>query len=353
MAMYKRFIRPILFLFSPERIHGLTTALLRVGLSLPGIRQLLNGGKSYRRMKKPIRLGEWELYGRVGLPAGFDKKGELLDKFNTFGYAFMEAGTVTPRPQPGNPKPRIFRLPEDQALINRMGFNSPGAEYVEKKMAKKKRHRIPIAINIGKNTATPNDRANEDYLSLFRQFYPLADFFVINISCPNVANLKELQSQESLVEMLNAFQAERDRQKLYRPILLKVGPDQTDESLRQTVQIAVERGVDGFVAINTTQSREGLNTPAEQIESIGNGGLSGAPIFEKALHTVQTIREIAPKGMLIIGVGGINSPQRALQMLQAGASLLECYTGFIYEGPGLIKRINRYLCENQDLIPEW
>lgn len=350
---YKSILRPILFRFSPERIHTLTYTMLRVAFRLPLTSALL---RRILLLSPPELQREfWGLHfpNPIGLPAGFDKEALLADRVRNLGFGFTEVGTVTPRPQPGNPKPRLFRLPKDQALINRMGFNSCGVEQVAKRLASKRKHHIPIGGNIGKNTATANEEAPQDYLLGMRSLYPLVDFFVVNISCPNVKNLCELQSDTAIHSLLTTLTQEREQQDLYRPILLKISPDQTEETLKHVVHLSLEQGIDGFIVANTTTSRAHLNTCAERIEEIGNGGLSGKPLFAQTLRTVKWAREAAGAGVPIIGVGGIGTGEEALQVLQAGASLIQLYTGFIYNGPLAVRSINRYLHKHHNEIPKW
>lgn len=351
--LYKHIIRPLLFRIPPERIHALTMRLLRIALRLPITSRILHC--SYNIRSKALSREFWGLHfpNPIGLPAGFDKGAHLASNICNLGFGFTEIGTVTPKPQPGNPKPRIFRLPDDQALINRMGFNSEGAERIAQRLAKHRRHRIPVGGNIGKNTATDNAAAAQDYATCMRALYPLVDYFVVNVSCPNVSNLRDLASEGALLEIVDAVVAERDRQKLFRPILLKLSPDQQAPTLKMVVQAALQHGIDGFVITNTTTSRLDLKTPQQRIRQIGNGGLSGAPLREKSLQCVQWTRQAAGPGVPIIGVGGITSGPDALAMLQAGASLVQIYTGLIYQGPAAAKKINRYLLKHLHDIPSW
>lgn len=348
--MYKRIVKPLLFFLPPERAHQFAMASVRVITRIPfgsACLRLLWGVP-----KKMPTLELWDLpfKGYVGLAAGFDKRGDLLDGAKNLGFSFVEIGTITHKPQPGNPKPRLFRLPKDKALINRMGFNSPGVDYVEKRLAKMRCHHIPIIGNIGKNSTTANHEAWRDYLLVFERLYPLVDLFVINVSCPNVKSLCELQSDDSIASLLQPLIDYRRQQGIYRPILLKLGPDSPMESVTRVVHTAQRLGVDAFVASNTTNGREGLMT---DVAKIGNGGLSGTPLHERALALVKTIRENTPPRTPIIGVGGISNGEEALAMLKAGASLVEVFSGFIYEGPALARRINRYLLQHQDEIPNW
>lgn len=353
MTFYRRVARPLMFRIAPERAHSLAMALLRLATNSSLGRTCLEGLFGTPRKTTSTELWEMPFNGYVGLAAGFDKAGLLLDHAACMGFSFMEVGTITPKPQPGNPQPRLFRLTKDKALINRMGFNSPGVAAVEKRLAQKRSHRIPIFANIGKNTATDNIRATDDYLQVFSQLYPIVDAFVINVSCPNVQSLCQLQSAESLRSLLAPVMKFRAQQGLYRPILLKLGPDTSPEAIRSAVQTAQTLGVDAFVASNTTNNRAHLTTEAQTIETIGRGGLSGEPLLRQALNLVKTIRESAVPGTPIIGVGGVTRGEDALAMLQAGASLVEVFTGFIYEGPAMARRINRYLTKHQAEIPNW
>lgn len=354
--MYKQLIRPLLFRCDPERIHEFTLRLLSWELNWRPNRAVMRSLFHTAKDDMPIELLGCTFRGRVGMAAGFDKHALLCDRLSGLGFAFMEMGTVTPEPQPGNPKPRLFRLPADKAVINRMGFNSKGVAYATRAMQRKgldKRRMIPVAGNIGKNSATPNEAAYRDYETGLRALYPYVDFFVVNVSCPNVKDLCALQGEKTLAPIIDALVAARAKEAVRKPILLKLGPDASAEELQYSVRIALEREIDGFVVSNTTTQRNGLNTPQERIETIGRGGLSGRPLHAAALRAVRTVREAAGRGVPIIGVGGIFSPEDALAMLQAGASLIEVYTGMIYEGPGLVRRINRYLKQHQEEIPQW
>lgn len=351
--MYKQILRPLAFCLDGERVHHImmwwASRLLRCSVIRALFRSL------YGRRKGEVERDVMGLHfhGLVGFAAGFDKGGELADRLEAVGYAFMEVGTITPLPQPGNPKKRIFRLVKDRALINRMGFNSEGIEVVTERLKRRKQRAIPISGNLGKNTATPNEHAAKDYTLGLEKIYDYADFFVVNVSCPNVKDLRALQEENTLSPIIEALVAVRARQADYKPILLKLGADPTEEELIYTVKTALRQGIDGFVVSNTTTRREGLQTTPEELATIGAGGLSGKPLHERALQAVRCVRKAAGAGIPIIGVGGIFSGADALAMLQAGASLIEVYTGVIYEGPALARKINKYLRQHMQEIPEW
>lgn len=345
--MYKRFIRPLLFCLTPESIHHLVAGTLKVFFAFPGISFLV---------KKVMRVGDKRLVrvvfgltfpSPVGLAAGFDKNAMLVSELDALGFGFIEVGTVTPKGQPGNPKPRSFRLPKDQALVNRMGFNNLGVESAIKQLAKRKKD-IIVGGNIGKNTLTPNSKAVEDYETVFQGLYPYVDYFVVNVSCPNIANLNELQENDELSIILSRLTTLRRKQQFYRPILLKISPDLTLDEATAQVNTAIQYGLDGIVATNTTRSREGLITGEEEVNAIGNGGLSGGPLFEKSLKLVKHIHTISGGNLPIIGVGGIMSEKDALDMLGAGASLIQVYTGFIYNGPCFVRRINKAIIKTSN-----
>lgn len=351
--MYKQLLRPLAFRIDGETVHHTMMWWASRLLRCPLTRALLRA--IYGRRKKEVERSFMGLHfrGLVGFAAGFDKGGELADRLETMGYAFMEVGTVTPKAQPGNPKKRVFRLIKDEALINRMGFNSEGLDVVTARIKRRKKRNIPIAGNLGKNTATPNEAAVADYTFGLQQLYPYVDFFVVNVSCPNVKDLRALQREDTLAPIVEALVTARQKQSTYKPLLLKLGADPTEEELTYTVKVALEKGIDGFVVSNTTTHRDGLQTTDKQLATIGAGGLSGRPLHTRALSAVRCVRSAAGKGVPIIGVGGIFSGQDALAMLQAGASLVEVYTGVIYEGPALARKINKYLKKHEEEIPQW
>jgi dihydroorotate dehydrogenase len=276
----------------------------------------------------------------VGLAAGFDKDAKLFDELASFGFGFVEIGTVTPLPQEGNPKPRLFRVKEDSGIINRMGFNNQGIEAAVARLRRKKTN-IIIGGNIGKNKVTPNEKAVNDYEICFEKFFPYVDYFVVNVSSPNTPALRDLQEKAPLTALLNRLQelnAVKDKRK---PILLKIAPDLTNEQLNDIIEIIADTKIDGVVATNTTIDRSGLKTDKTKVEVIGNGGLSGKPVRARSTEVIKYLADKSNRAFPIIGVGGIHSAEDALEKLDAGATLLQVYTGFIYEGPPLVKRINK------------
>lgn len=347
--MYKKIIRPILFRFPPEGIHAIIMILMRCAHYIPGARCIL---KAIYTVKSPLL--EREVFGirfpnPVGLAAGFDKNADVYSEIAAFGFGFVEIGTVTPLPQPGNPKPRLFRLPKDNALINRMGFNNNGMDAAVRNLRRRSRlcprKRPVVGGNLGKNTVTLNEKAPADYLKLFRSLYEYVDYFVINVSCPNVAGMTKLQNKEDIYDILTPLFEFRRGQNDYRPLLLKISPDLTTDQVDGMIEILVDTDLDGIVATNTTRSREGLKTSKQELDRIGDGGLSGAPLTKRAIEMVRYIHQKTEGRFPIIGVGGIMSEDDAVEMLNAGASLIEVYTGFIYEGPMFAKRICRQLIE--------
>lgn len=333
--MYKSLIRPFLFKLDPEKAHHFTFF---------GLKNF--GGIAKSIFPKPIedpRL-EREVFGLkfknpVGLAAGLDKNAVLFNELAGLGFGFVEIGTVTPKPQPGNPKKRLFRLIEDGGIINRMGFNNDGLEQIIENL-KKKNTDIIIGGNIGKNTATAPEDYTKDYLECFEGLHPYVDYFVLNVSCPNVGSHAKLEDVDYLKELITEVQNINNSKEKQKPILLKIAPDLNQHQLDEIVQLVAETKIDGVIATNTSVSRDNLKTPKEVIEKIGNGGLSGKPIREKSTEVIRYLSEKSHQSFPIIGVGGIHSAEDALEKLEAGASLVQIYTGFIYEGPGLIKEIN-------------
>lgn len=341
--MYKKIVRPLLFLFDPETVHHATVNLMRVLHYVPFAGCLMRA--CYVRRHKSL---ERELFGLrfpnpIGLAAGYDKDAECFDMLGNLGFGFVEVGTVTPRAQGGNPRPRCFRLPEDRAIINRMGFNNKGAEHAARNLRRSAHRRIIVGGNIGKNTLTANTDAPADYLRAFRSLYDYVDYFTVNVSCPNVANLTALQSKESTMEIIAALKEFRKGQSEYRPILLKISPDLSDQGVDTMIEVVREAKLDGIVATNTTTSREGLKTAPERIAQIDRGGVSGAPLTERSRAMVAYIHQKTEGKIPIIGVGGVMTVEDAQAMLQAGASLVQLYSGVIYNGPSLAKRICRAL----------
>jgi dihydroorotate dehydrogenase len=280
----------------------------------------------------------------VGLAAGFDKNAEYLHELPAFGFGFIEIGTVTPKPQDGNEKPRLFRLPKDKALINRMGFNNHGVDAVVERL-KRRPKGIIIGGNIGKNKVTPNENAVDDYKICFDKLFNYVDYFVVNVSSPNTPNLRALQEKEPLKHILNELMVLNSRKTTQKPILLKIAPDLTNEQLLDIVEIVNETQIHGVIATNTTISREALDTENDTIQAIGAGGLSGKPLTNRSTEVIHFLKDKSNGSFPIIGVGGIHSPQDAIDKMNAGADLIQVYTGFIYEGPSLIKRINQHLSQ--------
>jgi dihydroorotate dehydrogenase len=340
--MYEKILRPILFLLSPEKIHALVITLIKIGFRIPGIKWIIRKVSTVEHPSLTRCVWGLDFKNPVGFAAGFDKNAEVYQDFEAFGFSFIEIGTVTPTPQPGNPKPRSFRLTKDKALINRMGFNNKGVIYARERLRKREGN-IIVGGNIGKNTLTPNEQAIEDYLICFKELYDHVDYLVVNISCPNVANLRNLQDAEHLGKILEVLTGERKHRDKYKPILLKVSPDLSFEQLDETITTAVESGIDGFIATNTTTSRENLTASNEKISTIGNGGLSGAPLANRSTEVIRYIYKKTSGKKPIIGVGGIMTTDDAIEKLNAGASLIQVYTGFIYSGPMFVKRINKAL----------
>lgn len=338
--MYKRLIRPILFLLPPEKIHELIVSLVKISFKIPGIFSLVSS--FYKtKYKKPVDLFGLKFPSRIGLAAGFDKNAFFYKEFRAFGFGFIEIGTVTPVGQPGNPKPRSFRLPVDKALINRMGFNNLGVDSAVKRL-RNRPDNIIIGGNIGKNTLTPNKDAVKDYEYCFEKLYEYVDYFVVNVSCPNISDLKKLQDQAMLEGILSRLTGIRARKSAKKPILLKISPDLNFKQIDETLKIIKQTGIDGVVATNTTITRESLNTNESRIQKIGQGGLSGLPIRDRSDEIIRYIRN-KEKDLPLIGVGGIMTGQDALEKVKAGADLVQVYTGFIYEGPSIVKRIQKAL----------
>jgi dihydroorotate dehydrogenase len=339
--MYRYLIRPLLFLLPPETIHHLLISVLRTVFKIPGIFALVKN--CYQVSHKSLETEFLGLHfsNPVGLAAGFDKNASVYREFFAFGFSFIEVGTVTPLGQPGNEKPRSFRIKRDRGLINRMGFNNQGAEAAASRLARKRPSGLILGGNIGKNTQTPNERAADDYEAVFNAIYDGVDYFVVNVSCPNITDLRKLQDQDSLEQILGRIIELRKNREIQKPVLLKISPDLNEKQLDETLEIVKRLKLDGIVATNTTVSRENLKTPGEQIQTIGKGGMSGAPITARSLEVVRYIHRQSEGKLPIIAVGGIMSVRDALNMLDAGATLIQLYTGFIYEGPGLVRRINR------------
>ncbi|MEZ4840415.1 MAG: quinone-dependent dihydroorotate dehydrogenase [Flavobacteriaceae bacterium] len=335
--MYK-LIRKILFLFDAERVHHFTFSMLKFGFKLPFVSSIVRSQFVVNDKKLERNLFGLAFKNPVGLAAGFDKNGVLFNELSNYGFGFIEVGTVTPKPQPGNPKKRLFRLKKDIGIINRMGFNNDGVEVLAKRL-RNKRTDIIIGGNIGKNKVTPNQNAVDDYISCFNTLFDVVDYFVVNVSSPNTPNLRDLQEKEPLTNLLKRLQQENDTKPSRKPILLKIAPDLTDSQLLDIIDIVHTTKIDGVIATNTTISREGLLSKDKD----ETGGLSGKPLTHRSTEVIRFLAERSNKSFPIIGVGGIHSAEDALEKLNAGADLVQLYTGFIYEGPKLVKQINKKL----------
>lgn len=334
------FLRSILFLFDPEKIHYFVANSLKNVLKLPFAKSIFKSLYFVEDSRLERTIGGIRFKNPVGLAAGFDKNATMFNELYHCGFGFIEIGTVTPKGQPGNPKKRLFRLKSDSAIINRMGFNNDGVEVAIQQL-KQKNVDLVIGGNIGKNKLTPNDQANEDYNICFEALFPYVDYFVVNVSSPNTPNLRDLQEKEPLKALLMELQVRNGKKEKRKPIFLKIAPDLTNEQLDDIIEIVNDTKIQGVIATNTTIDRSGLNATSEALEAIGAGGLSGKPLTARSTQVVRYLAEQSGKSFSIIGVGGIHSEKDALEKLNAGADLVQLYTGFIYEGPALIKRINK------------
>jgi dihydroorotate dehydrogenase len=335
--MYKKIILPFLFLFDPEKVHNFTFLFFKISLNLPFIGFFIEKIYSVKNNKLERKLFGLEFKNPVGLAAGFDKNAKLYKELSRFGFGFVEIGTVTPEPQQGNPKKRLFRLTNDQGIINRMGFNNDGMAKIALRLKKNKN--TLIGGNIGKNKNTPNTQAVNDYLLCFNHLYEFVDYFVVNVSSPNTPNLRELQNKDSLSLILKSLKDENLKKTKPKPILLKISPDLSYQNLSEIVDLVVSLKIDGIIATNTTINRDNLISEHKN----ESGGLSGRPVAKKSNEVIKYISEKSNGLIPIIGVGGIHSAQDAIDKIKAGADLVQIYTGFIYEGPSLIKSINKAL----------
>ncbi|WP_274475852.1 quinone-dependent dihydroorotate dehydrogenase [Mangrovimonas aestuarii] len=343
--MYKLLIRPILFSFDPERIHHFTFSLVKLLNKLPFVPAIIRGIYQVNDKRLERKLFGLTFKNPVGLAAGFDKNAVLYNELANFGFGFIEIGTVTPKGQEGNPKKRLFRLKDDKGIINRMGFNNEGVEAAIAQL-KKNKGKVIIGGNIGKNTSTTPEGYTADYLECFKALHPYVDYFVLNVSCPNVGSHAKLTDKDYLEELIGEVQKANTAFDVQKPILLKIAPDLNPIQLDEIIELVAKTKIDGVIASNTSVSREGLLASDAQLEAIGNGGLSGQPIKEKSTQVIQYLAEKSNKAFPIIGVGGIHSEADALEKIKAGADLVQVYTGFIYEGPALVKRINKTLLDN-------
>ncbi len=345
-----RLISSMLFLLPAETAHYFSMNMLRLALRIPILSHTLRTLWQFDHPLLETKFLGLHLKNPIGVAAGFDKNGEYIAELASMGFGFIEVGTVTPLAQEGNSKPRLFRLKKDRAIINRMGFNNHGVDALVSRLQQIKRGEIIIGGNIGKNKQTPNERAHEDYIICLEKLYDHVDYFVINLSSPNTPGLRELQEKEPLKKLLTLLIHYRNQQSVRRPLLLKIAPDLSSSQLIDVIEIASELQLDGLIATNTTLSREGLRTDATQVHQIGMGGLSGDPLFELSTQILQQISLLNRAGLGIIGVGGISSAEQALEKMKAGAELIQVYSGFIYEGPMLIKRIKKTLINTNPRI---
>ena len=339
--IYRSLLRPIFFKFDPEKIHGFVTFALKVFFAIPLVKRMAKSHYHISTPKSKTHALGIDFPNSVGLAAGFDKNAELVEEMTALGFGFVEIGTVTPVGQPGNEIPRMFRLPNDHALINRMGFNNKGVGSAIKNLAKIKGKAI-VGGNIGKNKITPNEDAIKDYCICFDALFPYVDYFVVNVSSPNTPDLRALQDKEPLKRILNELQLRNKLQETPKPIALKIAPDLSLAQLDDIIEIVKETGIAGIIATNTTISREVLSHPHSiaEAQKAGAGGLSGAPLHRRAVEVVRYLVANAESKYDVIGVGGIQSAQDALDFIEAGAKMVQVYTGFIYQGPQLVKDIN-------------
>ncbi len=343
--MYRQLLKPFLFSLPPEKAHYRAIDLFNIGLSLPGGKGVIKSMFDFQHESLEREVFGLKFKNPVGLAAGFDKDGKFYKQMAHLGFGFIEIGTVTPLPQPGNPQPRLFRLPQDQALINRMGFNNDGVEAMVKRLQSGKPEGVILGGNIGKNKVTPNEQAVDDYVTCFHRLHPFVDYFVVNVSSPNTPGLRELQGKKPLTHILSSLKEINEEKDIQRPILLKIAPDLNNSQLDDIIAIVKNTEIDGLIATNTTISRDHLTMEPDEIEEIGNGGLSGKPLAERATEVINYIANKSKRAFPIIGVGGIHSPEDAKEKLAAGASLIQIYTGFVYEGPAIIKKINKSLVD--------
>ena len=335
--MYHSIIKPILFFFDPEKIHHFSFAIIRWSSKIPGISFLIRKLYNVEHPKLERTVFGLTFKNPVGLAAGFDKDAKLYKELSNFGFGFIEIGTLTPKGQPGNPKKRLFRLIPDEAIINRMGFNNEGVDAAVERL--KKNSNILIGGNIGKNKVTPNENAVDDYIYCFEALFEHVDYFVVNVSSPNTPNLRALQEKEPLTKLLSILKKRNDLKDQPKPILLKIAPDLTEDQLLDIISIIDEVKIDGVIASNTTLSRANLKSKETLTKEAG--GLSGKPVKNRSTEVIRFLNKKSNNSFPIIGVGGIHTPEDAIEKLEAGASLVQLYTGFIYEGPAAVRNINR------------
>ena len=338
--MYKSIVRPIFFLFDPEKIHYFTFSLVKTLCKIPFVASIFRSLYLVEDKRLERTLFGITFKNPVGLAAGFDKNAVLYNELANFGFGFIEIGTVTPKGQAGNPKKRLFRLKDDKGIINRMGFNNEGLEAAIENL-KKNKGKVIIGGNLGKNTTTLPENYTEDYCEVCKALHPFVDYFVLNVSCPNVGSHAKLNDKDYLVELISACQELNSKEEKQKPILLKIAPDLNDIQLDEIIELVHETKIDGVIASNTSTNRDNLKASKERLAAIGNGGVSGQPVKNQSTKVIKYLAEKSNKSFPIIGVGGIHSEQDALEKMNAGADLVQVYTGFIYEGPKLVKRINK------------
>ncbi len=340
--MYKFLVRPLLFSFDPEWVHYFTLNSLKLLNKIPLSSWLLRKIYSYEDSSLEKELFGIRFKNPVGLAAGFDKNGKYIKEMSNLGFGFIEIGTITPKPQAGNPKKRLFRVQNDLAIINRLGINNDGSNKCAERL-KKITSDVIIGGNIGKNTTTSNENADADYIQNFETLHPYVDYFVLNVSCPNVSNFIKLQDVEFLKKLVPKLKKINSTKPKKKPILIKISPDLNRDQLDETIDLILKENLDGIIATNTTTARENLKTNKSKIEEIGDGGLSGEPLKNKSTELIRYISMKTNANLPIIGVGGIMNSKDALDKIDAGADLIQLYTGFIYEGPSIVKKINQYL----------
>ena len=340
--MYKQIIRSILFKFDPEAVHYFTFRVLKLFFKIPFSKRIVCAIFQVNHPKLKRELFGLKFNNPVGLAAGFDKNAVLYNELANFGFGFIEIGTVTPKAQDGNPKKRLFRLKADAGLINRMGFNNAGLEALISNL-KQNKNKVIIGGNIGKNTQTSPAHYTADYAQCFKALHSYVDYFVLNVSCPNVGSHAKLTDKDYLEELICEMKLLNAEFEVQKPILLKIAPDLNQLQLDEIIGLIAKTEIAGVIACNTSVSRAGLQTPKAIVESIGNGGLSGQPIKSKSTEVIRYLSKNSKNAFAIIGVGGIHSAEDALEKIQAGADLVQIYTGFVYEGPSLVKRINKAL----------
>jgi dihydroorotate dehydrogenase len=338
--MYKIIIRPILFLFDPEKVHYFTFSVIKVLHKIPFVPGIIRSMFQVNDKRLERTLFGITFKNPVGLAAGFDKNAVAYNELANFGFGFIEIGTVTPKGQVGNPKQRLFRLKDDKGIINRMGFNNDGITPAIENL-KKNKGQVIIGGNLGKNTTTTPDNYTQDYCEVFKALHPYVDYFVLNVSCPNVGSHAKLNDKDYLIELISTVQELNRKEAIQRPILLKIAPDLNNEQLDEIIELVAETKIDGVIASNTSTTRDNLKASDQRLQEIGNGGVSGQPIKTQSTKVIKYLADNSNKSFPIIGVGGVHSAEDALEKIDAGADLVQIYTGFIYEGPSLIKKINK------------